>query len=79
VNVDRRTGIFAFGSVLYEMLTGKSAFGGNTASDLLAAILKTEPDWNALPADSPPRVLDLLKRCLEKDERRRWRYDSQSR
>jgi serine/threonine protein kinase len=72
-NVDRRTDIFAFGSVVYEMLAGKPAFGGNTASDLLAAVLKTEPDWNALAADLHPRVLDLLKRCLEKDERRRWR------
>jgi serine/threonine-protein kinase len=72
-NVDRRTDIFAFGSVLYEMLAGKPAFGGNTASDLLASVLKTEPDWNALAADVPPRVVELLKRCLEKDERRRWR------
>src|SRR5678815_3935015 len=55
------------------MLSGKRAFEGNTASDLLAAVLKTEPNWNAIPADLDPRVLDLLKRCLEKDVRRRWR------
>jgi serine/threonine-protein kinase len=73
VNVDRRTDIFAFGSVLYEMLAGKPAFNGNTASDLIAAVLKTEPDWNALATNLHPGVLDLLKRCLEKDERRRWR------
>jgi len=71
-HVDRRTDIFAFGSVLYEMLAGKPAFDGNTASDLIASVLKTEPDWNAL-AKLHPRVLDVLKRCLEKDERRRWR------
>jgi serine/threonine-protein kinase len=71
--VDRRTDIFAFGSVLFEMLSGTRAFEGDTASDLLAAVLKTDPKWNALPADLDPRVLDLLKRCLEKDQRRRWR------
>ena len=72
-NVDRRTDIFAFGSVLYEMLAGKPAFGGNTTSDLLAAVLRAEPDWKVIAADLHPGVLDLLKRCLEKDERRRWR------
>ena len=71
--IDRRTDIFAFGSVLYEMLAGKPAFGGDTPSDLIAAVLKTEPDWTALTAGLHPRVVDLLKRCLEKDERRRWR------
>ena len=73
VGVDRRTDIFAFGLVLFEMLSGTRAFAGDTASDLLAAILKTDPKWSALPADLDPRVLDLLKRCLEKDPRRRWR------
>ena len=72
-HVDRRTDIFAFGSVLYEMLAGRPAFAGNTTSDLLAAVLKADPEWNAIAADLDPRVLDLLKRCLEKDERRRWR------
>ncbi|HET9217033.1 MAG TPA: serine/threonine-protein kinase, partial [Terriglobia bacterium] len=54
--IDRRTDIFAFGSVLYEMLAGKPAFGGDTPSDLIAAVLKTEPDWTALTAGLHPRV-----------------------
>jgi serine/threonine-protein kinase len=71
--VDRRTDVWAFGCVLYEMLTGTQAFKGETASDTLAAILTGEPDWEALPADLPPRARRLLRRCLRKDVRRRLR------
>ena len=67
VAVDKRTDIWAFGCVLYEMLTGRTAFPGETVSDTLAAVLEREPDWNALPADTPSSVRRLLRRCLEKD------------
>jgi serine/threonine-protein kinase len=67
--VDRRTDLWAFGAVLYEMLTGRTAFPGETASDTMVAILEREPDWNAVPADTPPSVRRLLRRCLEKDRR----------
>ncbi|MEX1128972.1 MAG: protein kinase [Vicinamibacterales bacterium] len=69
--VDRRADIWAFGVVLYEMLTGGRAFKGDDISDVLAAVLKTEPDWTALPAGTPPSVRRLLRRCLEKDPRKR--------
>src|SRR6185436_695912 len=65
--VDKRTDIWAFGCVLYEMLSGRAAFAGETTSDTLAAVLKQEPDWQALPADTQPRVRSLLGRCLRKD------------
>ena len=70
---DRRTDIWAFGCILYEMLTGRRVFAGETIPDALAAILGREPDWEALPARTPPRVRDLLVRCLEKDPGRRLR------
>ncbi len=69
--VDKRTDIFSFGCVLYECLTGCQAFSGETVSDTLSAILRAEPDWSALPAATPPRVRDLLERCLRKDSERR--------
>ena len=69
--VDRRTDIWAFGCVLYEMLTGRSAFAGETISDTIAKIIEREPDWQTLPASTPARFLDLLRRCLQKDQRRR--------
>ncbi len=71
--VDRRADIFAFGCVLYEMLTGRQAFGGETVSDTLAAVLRAEPDWDALPAGTPEKMRALLRRCLEKDPKQRLR------
>ncbi len=69
--VDKRTDIWAFGCVLYDMLTGRPVFPGETVSDTIAAILEREPDWHALPAASPPLIRRLLRRCLEKDRTRR--------
>ncbi len=69
--VDRRADIWAFGCVLYEMLTGKMAFHGETISDTLAAIIRAEPDWTLLPKDTSARVRMLLQRCLEKDAKQR--------
>ena len=71
--VDKRTDIWAFGCVLYEMLTGHAAFAGDTASDSIARILETEPDWSALPAAVPTRVRSLIVRCVEKDPLQRLR------
>ena len=71
--VDKRTDIWAFGCVLYEMLTARPAFGGETVSDTIAAILEREPDWSALPAQTPVSIRRLLQRCLEKDPKRRLR------
>jgi eukaryotic-like serine/threonine-protein kinase len=71
--VDKRTDIWAFGCVLYEMLTGTRAFGGETISDSIAAILGREPDWTRLPAQTSPPVRKLLERCLQKDPRLRLR------
>ncbi len=68
---DKRSDIWAFGVVLYEMLTGSKTFGGETVSDTLAAVLKTDPDWTALPENTPPGLRRLLRRCLERDPRRR--------
>jgi eukaryotic-like serine/threonine-protein kinase len=70
--VDRRSDIWAFGAVLYEMLTGRRAFDGDEVSDTLANVLKSEPDWNAIPAETPSTVVRVLQRCLEKDPRRRF-------
>ena len=69
--VDRRTDIWAFGAVLYEMLTGERCFEGETVSDTLAAVLTREPRWSALPTETPAAVRRLLKRCLERDPKRR--------
>ena len=71
--VDRRTDLWAFGCVLYEMLSGRRAFAGDTTSDTIVAILDREPDWSALPAATPPSIRRLLRRCLEKDPKRRMR------
>ena len=69
--LDKRTDIFSFGCVMYECLTGRQAFRGETVSDTLAAILKSEPDWRELPSETPGKVRDLLRRCLEKTRERR--------
>ena len=69
--VDKRTDIWAFGCVLYEMLTGRTAFAGETISDTIAAILGRGPDWQTLPETTPASVRRLLQRCLEKDPKRR--------
>jgi hypothetical protein len=69
--VDLRADIWAFGCVLYEILTGQNAFTGRTLSDVLAAVLKSDPDWSLLPADLHPRVAYLLERCLRKEARER--------
>lgn len=71
--VDKRTDIWAFGCVLYELLTGRRAFQAPTSSDTIAAILERPPDWSALPASTPAAVRRLLAHCLEKDLRRRLR------
>ena len=71
--VDKRADIWAFGVLLYEMLTGQRAFDGQTVSDALAGVLKTEPDWDALPTDMPAIIRKLLQRCLEKDPKLRLR------
>jgi eukaryotic-like serine/threonine-protein kinase len=68
---DKRSDIWAFGCVLYEMLTGKSPFGGEDISDTLANVLKGEPDWNAIPASVPAAIHMLLRKCLERDRRNR--------
>ncbi|UCF38283.1 MAG: protein kinase [Acidobacteriota bacterium] len=68
---DRRADIWSFGVVLYEMLTGRQAFYGETLSDTLAKVLERQPDWEALPESIPARVRNLLRRCLEKDVRNR--------
>lgn len=71
--VDRRSDIWAFGCILYEMLTGRQTYPNKeTASDTLASILVNDPDWEALPANTPSKVRTLLERCLRKDESRRW-------
>jgi eukaryotic-like serine/threonine-protein kinase len=69
--VDKRTDIWAFGCVLYELLTRKQAFHGESTTEILAAVLRGEPDWQVLPASTPPKIRDLLGRCLQKDLRRR--------
>lgn len=71
--VDKRSDIWSFGCVLFECLTGRQLFGGETSSDLIAHILKSEPEWSLLPDGLPQRVRRLLERCLEKDPRQRLR------
>ena len=71
--VDKRSDIWSLGCVLYECLVGRRAFDGDTATDVLAKILERDPDWDALPARTPPRVRELLERCLEKDLKHRVR------
>jgi serine/threonine protein kinase/Tol biopolymer transport system component len=72
-SVDKRTDVWAFGCVLFEMLSGRSPFARETISDTLAAILEAEPEWRLLPSSTPPNILRLLERCLTKDMKRRIR------
>ncbi len=71
--VDKRTDIWAFGCVLYELLTGKRLFRGESPTDTVAAVLEREPDWQKLPPATPSKIRDLLRRCLQKDASRRLR------
>ncbi len=69
--VDKRTDIWAFGCLLFELLTGKRIFAGDSVSETIAAVQEREPDWQALPATTPARIRELLRRCLQKDPGRR--------
>ena len=71
--VDKRTDVWAFGCVLYECLTGQQAFGGETITDILGALIHKEPDWEKLPENTPWRIKELLRRCLTKDAHDRLR------
>ena len=71
--VDRRTDVWAFGCVLFELFAGRPPFDAATASDTIAAVLEKDPDWEALPPATPARVRHLIARCLEKDRRQRLR------
>ena len=71
--VDKRSDIWAFGCLMFEMLSGKQTFRGETLTDTLASVVRGEPDWDDLPADTPPRIVSLIRRCLTKDPRQRLR------
>jgi serine/threonine-protein kinase len=71
--VDKRADIWAFGCLLFEMLSGKQSFSGETLTDTLAAVVRAEPDWDALPATTPDAIRRLLRRCLTKDQKKRLR------
>src|SRR5262249_45350070 len=72
-SVDKRTDIWAFGCVFYELLTGRPTFEGENASDILAAVFSTEPNWQEIPASTPASIQVLLRRCLQTDVNRRAR------
>src|SRR5947208_13667760 len=69
--VDARTDVWAFGCVLYEMLTARAAFEGETIGEILGSVFRSEPDWSRLPGGTPESVCRLLRRCLQKDRLRR--------
>jgi serine/threonine protein kinase len=69
--VDGRTDIWAFGCVLYEMLTGHAVFEGETIGEILSEVFKAEPDWRRLPTETPEAICRLVRRCLQKDRSRR--------
>ena len=71
--VDKRSDVWAFGCVLFEMLTAKQSFSGETLTDILASVVRAEPDWNLLPASTPEAIRRLLRRCLTKDPKQRLR------
>ena len=71
--VDRRTDIWAYGCVLFEMVTGRRAFGGETMTDVLVSVVTGEPDWSLLPSYTPPGVRRIVRRCLKRDPRNRLR------
>lgn len=71
--VDKRADIWAFGVIVFEMLSGQRPFAGATVTDVLSAVVAAEPDWSRLPADTPPPLVRLVRRCLEKDPRQRLR------
>jgi Tol biopolymer transport system component len=77
--VDQRADLWAFGVVLYEMLSGKPLFAARNVSEVIASVLREEPDWSLLPADVPPRVRTLLRRCLQKDPQLRLRHAGDAR
>ena len=76
---DARSDIWAFGVVLYEMLTGKPTFSGDSMMDILGGVLRADPDWDALPPETPPIVRSLLRRCLQKDRHRRLHHIADAR
>src|SRR5512138_701330 len=71
--VDKRSDVWAFGCVLFEMLSGQKSFGGETLTDILAAVVRADPDWDALPTATPTAIRRLLRRCLTKDPKQRLR------
>jgi len=71
-SVDRRADIWSFGCVLYEMLTGRSTFSGKDVTDILAAVIRAEPEWASLPANLHPKIVNMLDRCLNKDPKNRY-------
>lgn len=72
-SVDKRADVWAFGCIVFEMLTGAAVFSGESTTDILADVVKKDPEWTALPASTPSALIDVLKRCLQKDTRQRIR------